>query len=206
MPDEHPLPRPLRLFRAAAFAVSILVIILMGITGWRIREARLRARFSREPGKTFSIAAGSHATVEGFRIEYAPDALRLFDRKERLQCVFTRLATGRRRGWQELQMEIVKITAGQIRLDTFIRPGAPCRGSGEYRVVKPGLRIEFPGDRSVTVLEVPGKSWGVSVETPEGIGTHRFEPGKGVTVSGLDIRGGVTMRKGPGTLRVEQTD
>ena len=203
--DGPPLSRRLRIFRGVAIGVSVLVVILMGMIGWRIREARENARLAREPGIVFSLAAGDDVSVQGFQLAYKHGQLLVVDPEDRIQARFTHLQSAERRGWQELQIDLVVVTPDLIQLGAFIRPGSACYGSGRYRVEKPGLRIEFPGHRTVTVLGMPPEEWRLKIETGETEETVQFATGKGVKVAGLNIQGSVSMENRPAILEIQQT-
>jgi len=69
-------------------------------------------------------------------------------------CVeFDRIQKGERRAWQELQLTFLDVEKDALAMEAELKPGAACFGRGFYRHLKAGLRIEFPRDRSLTVLD-----------------------------------------------------
>ena len=172
----------------------------MGITGWRIREGRQNARLSREPGGAFMLDTGNIVNVEGFRLSFVHQGIEVIDSKGIKRAQFSKLRPGERRGWQELQIDLIEVEPRILRFNAFIRPGSPCFGSGNYLGVKPGLRIEFPDGIAVTVLEVPPKIWTVRVEGPGIRETLQFEIEDTIRVGNLEIKGRTGM------LYIEEID
>ena len=161
----------------------------MGITGWRIREARLRAKYGvqTEPGLT--LISYRYQDVAEFSVGYEKGSLVVVGPKGGTLATFHDLKKGDVRGWQHLRFEILEVVPERLRVEPLIQPGAPCTGTGVYHAVKAGLRIEFPGEALVTVLSVPPSTWRVRLEGGGNAKEVDLPTGKMIEVGGLRLRG-----------------
>ncbi len=99
------------------------------------------------------LRRGERLRVEGFTLHFweRVENVSVYDAKG-VHCVeYTRIRKDQRRGWQELQLTVLEVEKDQFTMEVEIRPGAPCFGGGFYRNLKPGLRIEFPGKRALSI-------------------------------------------------------
>ena len=145
---------------AFAAILCLCTLVALWATGARVKAAKMAARYGDrtasapiEAGATSTVTLprGKRVTVAHFDVEYSGDAVRVFNGAGTAVVEFPALRTGERRGWQELQMTFVEISPEQLKLEVDFKPGSPCFGPGRYRALRQGLRIQFPGDRSVTV-------------------------------------------------------
>jgi len=97
---------------------------------------------------------GQRLRVENYTIYFwdRVENLSVYDARG-IHCVeFLRLKRGDVRRWQDLQLTLEEASKEAVALEVEIKPGAACFGAGHYSALRTGLRIEFPGNRSFTIL------------------------------------------------------
>jgi hypothetical protein len=146
--------------RILAGLLVACTLVALWATGARVKAAKMAARYGDrissapiEAGATSTVTLprGKRVKVAHFDVEYSGEAVRIFNSAGTAVVEFPALRKGERRGWQELQMTFVEISPEQLKVEVDFKPGSACFGSGRYRALKQGLRIQFPGDRSVTI-------------------------------------------------------
>lgn len=97
---------------------------------------------------------GTPLRVEHFTIAYAGrDASFAISRpRGPILATFGPLHPGAVRRWHELELRILEIEPNRAVAEIALKPGSPCFGAGLYLLQRPGLRVEFPEGRSVTVV------------------------------------------------------
>lgn len=175
MADQAP-PVP-RTIRALQLVLVGLTLVVLWLVAWKVRDAKVEARSGgRErieadpapPAGPVPLARGASLRAGHFALTY-PDrdgALEVARANGEALVEFAALKAGERRAWQELQIDVQETSAASHLIRVEFRPGAPCRGPGLYRAVKPGLRIE-----------VDGVAFTVSRWDPAAGGAVRFDSG-----------------------------
>jgi hypothetical protein len=156
---KAPLPR---VYWILSGVLCLCTLVALWITAWKIREEKVAARTAGRqapPSETdrlrrLPLMRGRGIRAGHFRLHYPPrdGALMVSDGTNQLLVTFTGLREGERRAWQELQIACIAADEKGYLLDVEFRPGSPCRGPGDYAVIKPGLRIELGEDRALVVL------------------------------------------------------
>jgi hypothetical protein len=100
------------------------------------------------------LRRGDRLRVESFTLHFRPrvDNVSVYDAAGAHCVEFVRIQKGERRAWQELQLAFLDVEKDAFTMEVELKPGAPCHGRGFYRRLKTGLRVEFPRDRSLTIL------------------------------------------------------
>lgn len=124
----------------------------MGVAGWKIRAARLAAKDTGVADSTLHLASGRKVRVGHLSLVRAPPlTVVVFDSRDRRVAEFSDLKIGDARRWQELEFRVTGANEEALTLETEIKAGGSCFGSGRYVITRPGLRIELPGSRAVLV-------------------------------------------------------
>jgi hypothetical protein len=147
-----------KVWTAAALLCGI-VLTALWITAWRVRSRKLAARSgdaelivpSALPLK-IHLNRGDRLRVEGFTLHFRENKLSVYDSRGRLCVDFIRMEKGQARRWQELQIIFLEVEKDAFTIEAEIKPGASCFGGGFYRALRTGLRVEFPGKQTFTII------------------------------------------------------
>jgi hypothetical protein len=133
------------------------------VTAIQIKDRKMAARYGERIDSApppdarlpeISLRRGQSARVEHLGLRFPPEAdvLEVRDAQDRPLVRFTGLQRGQERGWQELRLKLLEVRKDELRVAPEFRPGSPCVGAGSYLALRPGLRVEFPGGRSATLV------------------------------------------------------
>ncbi len=98
---------------------------------------------------------GQRVRVEHFQLFFwdTVENLSVYDAKDRHCVEFLHLKKGHRRGWQELRLTFLEVEKNDLAIEVELRPGSSCYGAGWYYEIRPGLRVDFDGRQSATVMD-----------------------------------------------------
>ena len=154
-------PLPL-LYWILAGILCLCTLVALWITGWKIREEKVAARSAGRqapPSDTdrlrrLPIARGQAVGAGHFQLAYPnrDGGLLVLDAGRRPLVVFTGVREGERRAWQELQVACLAADEKAYLVEVEFRPGAACRGPGEFAALKPGLRVDLDETRFLSVV------------------------------------------------------
>ncbi len=114
---------------------------------------------------------GQRLKVEDYTLLFMErfENLMVSDRRE-VHCVeFIRLKKGDLRRWHDLQLTFEEATKDSLTIEVETKPGATCFGAGIYFVLRGGLRVDFPGNRSFSIVSFDPKAVEIKA-TLEGYG------------------------------------
>lgn len=204
--------KPPRAVWVAAAILCLCTLVALWVTAARVKGQKLAARMGEriraETGAPLSIGdgrplplrlrRGQSVAVEYFllRFDARGESLSIADDKNRPLVEFLHLKKGRQRGWQELRLTFQEADGPDLSLEAELRPGATSHGDGWYAAVRPGLRVEFDRDRSVTVTAWdPAKGdLTLKAQRSDQAEEHRIAAGGRAGAFGLAF--GVTKREG----------
>ncbi len=108
----------------------------------------------------FLLEKGQKLRVEDYTILFMErmDNLMVSDRREAPCVEFIRLKKGDLRRWHELQLTIEEADKDSLTIEAEIKPGATCFGAGIYFALRGGLRVDFPGGRSFSIVSFDPKA------------------------------------------------
>lgn len=159
-PPLHPV------IKGLAAVLVLCTLVMLWMTAARIKANKIAAR-QGDAGEPIAapppapvlpeltLRPGRAAPVGHLTLEVADAALVVRDAQQRTLVRFTGLRTGQERGWQELRLRLLDVTPGELRVAPELRPGSPCYGAGVYVALRTGLRVDFPGGRSATLVRWP---------------------------------------------------
>ncbi len=159
----------MKLAWAGALILTAAALVALWLTAHRVRERKLAARAGGEPaGARLEIPRGGSRAAGHLTLEAPTGAggLRVLDARGVGRVEFTRLKPGVLRRWQELELRFLRVDGSGLAVEPAMRPGAPSFGSGLYLDPRPGLRVEFSGARSVTVLAADPPGFRLEVAAP----------------------------------------
>lgn len=157
MSDKGPVPKAYWILSAI---LCLCTLAALWATAWKIRTNKVEARIGgrqAEPSDTdrprkVVVPRGKTGRAGHFRLRYAAEGtLAVHDENARLLVTFPGLSEGERRAWQELQLRWLTADAKSALVEVEFRPGAPCRGFGDYAALRAGLRIELDDELSLSV-------------------------------------------------------
>ncbi|HXX94210.1 MAG TPA: serine/threonine-protein kinase, partial [Planctomycetota bacterium] len=131
------------------------VLDLAAVHGVRVRFVAGDSRLVK-----LRLSRGQRLRVEDYTILFMELAENLLvsDRRDS-QCVeFIRLGKGALRRWHDLQIAVLEAGPNFFTIEAEIKPGATCFGAGIYFALRDGLRVDFPRDRSFSILSFDPKS------------------------------------------------
>src|ERR1043166_2648752 len=101
------------------------------------------------------LEKGQKLRVEDYTVFFwdRVDNVGIYDRRGVEVVEFMHFKRGDVRRWQDLQLTFEHVSKEAITVEAELKPGAPCFGSGAYFDLRSGLRVEFPENRSFTILE-----------------------------------------------------
>lgn len=146
---------PSKLYWALSVALCLCTLVALWATAWKIRQQKVEARRGgreAEPSETdrprrVSIARHGAARAGHFKLGYPREgALMVLTQTQQTLVTFTDVVPGERRAWQELQITCLAADPSAMLVEVEFKPGAPCRGVGDYLDLKPGLRIQLDDD------------------------------------------------------------
>lgn len=167
MPVKAPSPNgpPSALTWTFVAILCACTLVALWVTAARVKANKLAARYGERIERPAIIVAedarlprivlkrGERLHVEHFILHFpdSGDRLTVQDAKDQPLVEFHRIRKGEQRGWQELRMTFLEAAKDHLTIEAELRPGASSFGPGGYRAIRPGLRVEFDPQRSVTV-------------------------------------------------------
>jgi hypothetical protein len=138
----------------AAALLCGIVLTALWVTAWRVRNRKLAARSgdAEQIEPVIRLKRGERLRVEGFTLHFREDKLSVYDSRDRLCVDFIRMEKGQARRWQELQLIFLEVEKDAFTIKVEIKPGGACFGGGFYRMLRAGLRVEFPEKRAFTII------------------------------------------------------
>jgi hypothetical protein len=167
-------PGPVFWILSGILCACTLVALL--VTAIQIKDRKMAARYGERieaapaPDGILPetvLRRGQTTRVEHLRLHFPSDseALEVRDAQDHPLVRFTGLQSGQERGWQELRVKLLDVRKDEFRIALEFRPGSPCFGTGTYVALKPGLRVDFPGGRSATIVAFDASTARVKVES-----------------------------------------
>jgi serine/threonine protein kinase len=101
-----------------------------------------------------TLHRGHRILVEHFTLQTleSGDIISVCEGTGRHLVEFIRIKKGQIRRWQELQLTFLEVEKDVVTLEVEIKAGATCFGAGNYRVLRPGLKVMFQKRQSVTIV------------------------------------------------------
>jgi hypothetical protein len=139
-----------------AAVLCLCTLVALWATAMSVREQKLAARRGERIQDAVALAGaparlqlrqGQKLAVEHFTLLFRDGILSVTPFVE-----FLNLKKGEQRGWQELRLTILEVDSTEVLFEAEIRPGSPSMGDGWFAAIRAGLRVEFEGNRSVTVV------------------------------------------------------
>lgn len=190
--DAQPPPaRPNRVIRVFATILVLCTLVALWVTAARVKALKLAARRGEviEPvgGTIAETAPSRHVLRSNDRVRVGHFSLHLnkagnvavLDATGRPLVEFLRLKKGDLRRWQELQLTFAEVSRDEVKADVEFKPGAPCFGGGQYRALRAGLQIEFPGGQSATILAWDAQAPEIALKFQSPQGTLERKAGLG---------------------------
>src|SRR5689334_1663783 len=141
--------------------LCLCTLVALWVTGARVKALKMAARYgdrtpaaSVDPTRTSTVllCRDQRVRIAHFTLEFtSADLLRISDGSGAVLVEFPGLRKGDLRRWQELQLACHDVGRDGATVEVEFKPGSPCFGSGTYRALRQGLRMEFPGGRTVTI-------------------------------------------------------
>jgi hypothetical protein len=151
------------LFWIPAGILVVCTLVALWVTAAQVKARKMAARYGERiqpapvvdaPLAEVTLRRGKPVTVGHLTLDLDQNdgSLTVLDAQQRPLARFGGLKKGDERGWQELRMKLLDVDADAVRIATELRPGAPCLGPGTFRALRPGLRVELPGGRALTLV------------------------------------------------------
>ena len=192
-----------------AALLCLCTLVALWVTGARVKAAKMAARYGdRSPASPVNAAGTSRLTLrrdERVRVEHLAleltkgETVRVFDAAGTVLADFP-AKKGELNRWQELQVVFTEVGPDAAKVEVEFKPGSPCFGSGRYRALRQGLKVEFPGGRSVTVAkwDADKPEATLKIEGPAGFVDSVVSPGstgEGSRIRYLFERDGLELRE-----------
>lgn len=190
--------------------LCLCTLVALWVTGARVRSLKMAARYGDriaaapiDPAgtSTVTLRRDERVRVAHFTLEFTKAAaLRISDGAGTVLVEFSGPRKGEMRRWQELQLTFSEVGPDAAKVDVDFKPGSPCFGSGNYRALRQGLQVQFPGGRSVTIAiwDAAKPEATLRFEGPAGTVDSVVAPGSGGETSRIRYRferGGLDLQE-----------
>src|SRR4030095_8015562 len=140
--------------------LCLCTLVALWVTGARVRSLKMAARYGDriaaapiDPAgtSTLTLRRDERVRVAHFTLEFSKAAaLRISDGAGTVLVEFPAPRKGEMRRWQERQLVFTEVGPDAAKIEVDFKPGSPCFGSGNYRALRQGLQVQFPGGRAGT--------------------------------------------------------